>query len=130
MTSPFLLLEQPDDLSIDIASTVRFIRFNRPEKKNALTQEMGRHFKNAILELKQDSNCRVVVLTGEGDCFSAGGDFKFLEQRCNDSAPNNQAVMKSFYDSFFFFTKGFKGTGDCCGSGACHWCWTRFSFIG
>ena len=100
MAGPFLLLEQPTDWSIDIDPAVRFIRFNRPEKKNALTQEMGVHFKNAISELKQDSNCRVVVLTGEGDCFSAGGDFKFLEQRCNDTADNNQAVMKSFYDSF------------------------------
>jgi len=79
---------------------VRFLRFNAPETKNALTREMGVHFYKAIQGLKDDKGCRVVILTGEGDCFSAGGDFKFLEERCRDTPTNNRLAMKSFYDAF------------------------------
>jgi enoyl-CoA hydratase len=61
---------------------------------------MGVHFSRAIQDVKNDKSCRVLILTGEGDCFSAGGDFKFLEQRCQDTPANNRTAMKSFYDAF------------------------------
>ena len=97
--TPAIICERPSNVTA-IEPGVRFLRFNRPERKNALTVEMGQEFKNTIAALKSDEECRVVVLTGEGDCFSAGGDFRFLEARCEDTPENNKAIMKAFYDTF------------------------------
>jgi enoyl-CoA hydratase/carnithine racemase len=59
------------------------LRLNRPERLNALSVEMGRELKEAIEELKNDLESRVLVLTGEGRAFCAGEDVK---ERPGDSA--------------------------------------------
>jgi enoyl-CoA hydratase/carnithine racemase len=53
------------------------ITLNRPQKKNALTYRMTVEMLAAIDDIGRDHNIRVVVLTGAGEAFSAGGDFKF-----------------------------------------------------
>ena len=100
MSTPLLLQSPPKGLESLLSKGIRFLRFNTPASKNALTREMGEHFYKAVQDLKADPHCRVVILTGEGDCFSAGGDFKFLEERCRDSQSHNRTAMKSFYDAF------------------------------
>src|SRR5580692_10869029 len=59
---------------------VRVIRFNRPEKKNALTQPMYAAITRALREAQANDTVRCVVLTGGQDVFSAGADIReFLE---------------------------------------------------
>lgn len=53
---------------------VRFIRLNRPERKNALTAELGWGVVRAIAEADADDNVRVIALTGNGDAFCSGLD--------------------------------------------------------
>jgi enoyl-CoA hydratase/carnithine racemase len=56
------------------------IRFNRPEKKNAILRSMYGDAAQALKTAQADPNVRVVVITGEGNCFTAGNDLKdFLE---------------------------------------------------
>jgi enoyl-CoA hydratase/carnithine racemase len=56
------------------------IRFNRPDKKNAILRSMYADAANALKSAQDDANVRVVVITGEGGCFTAGNDLKdFLE---------------------------------------------------
>lgn len=43
---------------------------------------------------------RVVILTGEGKAFSAGGDLDFLLNRANDEPGNNAPMMRAFYARF------------------------------
>ena len=52
------------------------ITFNRPEKMNALTPELFRSIKDAVNDVKNDDSINVVVITGGGSHFSAGGDVK------------------------------------------------------
>ncbi|MFC4557004.1 enoyl-CoA hydratase/isomerase family protein [Virgibacillus kekensis] len=54
------------------------ITINRPEKRNAISQEMTSAFKDALNQAKQDS-INFLIITGAGErMFCAGGDLKHL----------------------------------------------------
>lgn len=52
---------------------------NRPEAMNALNMETRMEFLNAIAEVRDDDDVRVVVITGTGRAFVAGSDIKELK---------------------------------------------------
>jgi 2-(1,2-epoxy-1,2-dihydrophenyl)acetyl-CoA isomerase len=53
---------------------VRTIILNRPEKKNALNDELGWAIVSAVEEAARDDSVWVVAITGAGDAFCAGLD--------------------------------------------------------
>jgi enoyl-CoA hydratase/carnithine racemase len=53
---------------------VATLRLQRPEKKNALSIALRDEMSDALDMLATDEACRVVVVTGAGDVFSAGFD--------------------------------------------------------
>ena len=53
---------------------VQVIRFNRPEKKNAITREMYAKMTNARMVASSDPAVRATVFLGTDGCFSAGND--------------------------------------------------------
>lgn len=56
------------------------IYLNRPAKKNSLTVDMWRRLIGAIEDADRDTAVKVIVITGEGDTFSAGADIEEVEQ--------------------------------------------------
>jgi len=56
------------------------ITLNRPERLNALVGHMRRDLAEALEEAGSDPHVRVVVITGEGRAFCAGGDVQFMAQ--------------------------------------------------
>lgn len=60
---------------VHIAEHVADVRLNRPDKLNALDQEMFEALVEAGRALGRDRSLRAVVLSGEGRAFSAGLDF-------------------------------------------------------
>lgn len=52
------------------------IRFNRPDKKNAITNAMYGAMADAIAAAARDDAVRAVLFTAAGDYFSAGNDIK------------------------------------------------------
>src|SRR4029077_10968771 len=59
-------------------SAVRHIVLNRPEKRNAMSQELLRELGQALREAAADGDVHCVVLRGEGPVFSAGVDLDEL----------------------------------------------------
>jgi len=60
------------------------IRFNRPDKKNALNTEMYDLLAKAVAAAQADRSVRVIVFTGAGEAFTAGNDLKdFVENPPN-----------------------------------------------
>ncbi|MCB0832316.1 MAG: enoyl-CoA hydratase/isomerase family protein [Bacteroidetes bacterium] len=57
-------------------SPVFHIRFNRPERLNAVNQDLYKEFLAAMDAAEQDETIRVVVLAGEGRAFCVGADLK------------------------------------------------------
>ena len=56
------------------------ITLNRPERLNALVGHMRRDLAEALEEAGSDPNVRVVVISGEGRAFCAGGDINFMAE--------------------------------------------------
>ena len=52
------------------------ITLNRPESMNAFTTDLRKGLFAALQQANADDAIRVVILTGEGRCFSAGADLK------------------------------------------------------
>jgi enoyl-CoA hydratase/carnithine racemase len=52
------------------------ITLHVPERKNPIGPEMANELLYALDDAKEDAGVRVVVLTGAGNAFSAGGDLK------------------------------------------------------
>lgn len=73
-------------LIFDRQDTVTTITLNRPEVHNALDRELSAELKDAILAVRADRECRVMILRGAGDTFCAGDDIKeFNEWRGDES---------------------------------------------
>lgn len=65
----------------DIEGAVATIAFNRPEKKNAITAAMYQSAADALKEAGANDAVRVIVITGDGGCFTAGNDLEDFLQR-------------------------------------------------
>ena len=76
------------------------MKLNRPEKKNALTQEMYQSLGTKINEAAADFAIRAVVISSEGDSFTAGNDI-------NDFANNPQMDEGSPVFNFLFAIHNF-----------------------
>ena len=68
------VLSDSGPLLCDLSDHVATITLNRPEKLNAITDEMLSLLDEAIDWIRTDDDVRVVVLTGAGRAFSAGAD--------------------------------------------------------
>ncbi|KRC54128.1 MULTISPECIES: enoyl-CoA hydratase/isomerase family protein [unclassified Nocardioides] len=61
---------------LDIADGIARIRLNRPEASNAVDADLLRVLHGVVLRCHAEPGVRVVVLSGEGRNFCAGGDVK------------------------------------------------------
>src|SRR5262245_29773917 len=61
-------------LKVEGDGALVLVRFNRPEKKNAINRQMHLELQSVCRSLAEDFETRVVVLTGEGGVFSSGAD--------------------------------------------------------
>jgi enoyl-CoA hydratase/carnithine racemase len=74
---------------------VRHVIMNRPEKRNAMSQELLRALAAALRSAAADANVQCVVLRGEGPVFSAGVDLAELA-----SFAARADVLRPFRDVF------------------------------
>ncbi|RRJ82805.1 enoyl-CoA hydratase [Aestuariirhabdus litorea] len=62
------------ELTLNIENRIATISLNRPEKLNALTTDGFLEFSSSLEALSYDPDVSVVVVTGQGRAFCAGGD--------------------------------------------------------
>lgn len=72
------------DLEITTTDRVMVARLNRPEKKNALSEEMLETLRAALHSANDDPEIGCFVITGNGDAFCSGGD---LGRRSQEGDP-------------------------------------------
>jgi methylglutaconyl-CoA hydratase len=61
------------------------LTLNRPGQHNALNSELIAALKAAFLRLRNDAECRVLVLAGAGKSFCAGADLKSMRAKADDT---------------------------------------------
>ncbi|HCU89720.1 MAG TPA: enoyl-CoA hydratase [Gammaproteobacteria bacterium] len=64
------------DLLIEKNNSIATLTFNRPEARNALSNDMRRDLRDALAELEYDDTIRCIIMRGAGEHFMAGGDVK------------------------------------------------------
>ena len=62
------------------------ITLNRPEKYNAFTKDMIIRWGDILEDCESDPEVKVVVLTGAGKAFCAGGDIGAQKDRANNDS--------------------------------------------
>jgi 2-(1,2-epoxy-1,2-dihydrophenyl)acetyl-CoA isomerase len=76
-----------DDLLAHVDGHVGVITFNRPSRRNALSAPMYQGFEAAIPALAADPEVRVLLITGAGGAFCAGGDVKGMHESHRTGQP-------------------------------------------
>jgi hypothetical protein len=61
---------------LTVEGGIAWVKFNRPEKRNCMSPKLNRQMGRVIADLEFREDVRVLVLTGEGDAWSAGMDLK------------------------------------------------------
>lgn len=73
--------------------------FEQPEKRNPLDLPTKKAFTAALKSIAKEKS-KILVLSGSGGAFSAGGDLDFLEANSHRRAAQNKKTMIDFYSSF------------------------------
>jgi len=107
-------------IQFELVDRVATITLNRPEQLNAINEEMRDDFSRLFVELQTNDDIRVVILTGAGRAFSAGGDIKYFERDWSTSrfrAENHR--LTQFFDELEAIEKPVLAAinGPCTGAG-------------
>ena len=68
------------DLIENIENGIATLTFNRPERLNALSTPIMQGLLDGLPQLADDPAVKVVILTGAGRAFCAGGDVKSMAE--------------------------------------------------
>lgn len=81
---------------------VATLLLNDPETRNAMTPDMGEELVQVVAELRANSAVRVVLVTGAGQAFSAGGNLAMLARDAglDSSGPSMDGSPEQFYRRF------------------------------
>jgi trans-feruloyl-CoA hydratase/vanillin synthase len=63
-------------VNLEIDGPTATVQFNRPDKKNAMNPQMHQDMTEALNAIEAAGSIKVVVVTGNGDSFSAGMDLE------------------------------------------------------
>lgn len=82
-------------IHLETRSGIATITLNRPDKRNAMSDDMRTEFIHALERVAADKAVRALVLTGAGKGFCAGGDIAGMERRMN--APTGEIAFNGWH---------------------------------
>jgi len=68
-------------IDLQVQSGIATLTFNRPDKRNAMSDDMRTEFIHALEQVAADRSIKALVLTGAGKGFCAGGDISGMQKR-------------------------------------------------
>ena len=101
MSEPAVLVEKEDQVLV--------VTLNRPEKKNCVNSEVMCRLYDAWVQLDEDPELRVAILTGRGDTFCAGMDLSEIP-KLRTGKPENEYMERVMKDPNITHPAGW-GTG-------------------
>ena len=85
---------------METKNRICIVTFNQPDKLNAMNDVMAEAFSAAIDKIKKDPVPRVVILTGAGRAFSAGGNLERMRSNVGSNPVKRKKESFAFYNSF------------------------------
>ena len=78
---------------VEMTDGIAWVTLNRPEKRNCMNPQLLADMVDALTRLDTDDRCKVLVLTGAGEAFSAGMDLREFF-RALDDKPVERAIAR------------------------------------
>ena len=82
-------------IELVVEQGIATLRLNRPEKRNAMSDDMRSELIEALEMITADKSIRALVLTGNGKGFCAGGDISGMEKRMQ--APAGEVAFNGWH---------------------------------
>ena len=83
-----------------VENSIARIVLNRPEKRNALNDELIAEIKRGLKQASDDKNVRAIVISGAGRDFCSGADLSALQKIAQASMSDNADDARSLLDLF------------------------------
>lgn len=83
-----------------VNDAVARIVLNRPEKRNALNDELIAEIKRGLKQASDDDSVRAIVISGAGKDFCSGADLSALQKIAQASMSDNAEDARSLLDLF------------------------------
>lgn len=106
--------------TFEFRNGIATITLNRPDQLNAINDDMRADFGQLLSELQTNEEIRVVVITGSGRAFSAGGDLEYFERQWNTAKFRRESRrLTEFFDELELIEKPVLAAinGPCTGAG-------------
>lgn len=84
----------PRELDISGDGAIRVVTLNRPDELNAVNQPMHWGLANLWRQLAEDRAAKVVILTGAGRAFCAGGDLDWITSFLTDPVARDESLRE------------------------------------
>jgi trans-feruloyl-CoA hydratase/vanillin synthase len=89
---------EEDTVAVTVENRIAWVSYNRPEKRNCMSPKLNRQMMRVLDDLEFRDDVGVLVLTGEGDAFSAGMDLQ--EYFRENEAKGLGAIRKSQREAY------------------------------
>jgi enoyl-CoA hydratase len=84
----------PGELTVEADGPIRTVVINRPGELNAINRPLHWALANVWRQLCADRAARVVILTGAGRAFSAGGDLDWITSFLDDPVARDESLRE------------------------------------
>ncbi|MGI8329427.1 enoyl-CoA hydratase/isomerase family protein [Actinomadura scrupuli] len=84
----------PEELTVEADGPVRTLVVNRPAELNAVNAALHRALADVWRQLAADRAAKVVILTGAGRTFSAGGDLDWITSFLDDPVARDESLRE------------------------------------
>lgn len=98
--SPSLEMAEAETIQFETRDAVAFITLNRPDKRNALNDQIVRGLKTALRRANADESVRCIVVRGAGSDFCSGADLSALQKIAQASVAENLEDAQSLSELF------------------------------
>jgi 2-(1,2-epoxy-1,2-dihydrophenyl)acetyl-CoA isomerase len=85
-------------------AAVKWVWFNRPQVKNALTPEVADHMREEV-EKAPSEGARVVVISGKGGAFCSGADLKAVAPRLGEDVSVKDVLLNHYHPLVLAMTR-------------------------
>jgi methylglutaconyl-CoA hydratase len=83
-----------------IVDKIGFVTLNRPDKRNALNEQVVTELKFAFNEARNTEECKLVILRSSSNAFCAGADLGYLKNLQTNSREENMADSTHLMELF------------------------------